>query len=117
MGHGALADMLLCRCSDFNYPAMLVVKFCSLLESEPGIKPPLRFRTDELLFVANDRLQAPNNDATMKQIEPALSAGFKTAFGGSRLVLTRVSANPKERFAVRIQAPQSAGVAEILARI
>jgi hypothetical protein len=71
---------------------------CRLLVDESGMKG-LRFRTDESLFIANDRLLAPNTDATMKQIEPVLLA----AFGSAHLKLTRVNANPKERFAVRVQ--------------
>src|SRR6185436_3254334 len=39
---------------------------CKLMESEPALGGRMRFRTDEMLIVTNDRLLAPNDDPTFE---------------------------------------------------
>lgn len=73
-----------------------------LLESDPALGGKLKFRTDELLIVANDRLLAPNNDETFAQLKPEFSTALKLALPNGKFTLTRSSTNPKERFAVRV---------------
>lgn len=76
---------------------------CALLESDPALAGKIKFRTDEYLIVANDRLLAPNTDETLAALKPALSDALKAALPGGKFTLTRSSTNPKERFAVRVQ--------------
>jgi hypothetical protein len=75
---------------------------CSLLENEPAFGGRLRFRTDELEIVANDRLLAPNEDATLAKLEPTLARALQSALGPKNFKITRTSSNPKERFTARI---------------
>jgi hypothetical protein len=76
---------------------------CSLLESEPSFGGRVRFRKDELEIIANDRLVAPNDEATLARLEPTLSAALRSALGQKDLKITRTSNNPKERFSARVQ--------------
>jgi hypothetical protein len=89
---------------------------CKLIETEPALKG-IRFRTDEFLFVVNDRLNAPNEDATLLQFQPALTAVLKRLLGEANLQIAPVSGNPKERFAVRAATAQSADVTTLLERM
>ena len=93
-----------------------VLQACSLLEDEPSLAGRLRFRTDELLFVANDRLLAPNDEKTFAELKPVLSAELARLLD-ARLTLSRASENPKERLAVRVEAQQSPGVKALLSRL
>lgn len=90
---------------------------CSLLESEPAFSGRMRFRTDELQIVANDRLLAPNSDVTLAALRPELMSALKSALPQSQISLSRSSMNPRERFAVRIEASPSADVKTILSRL
>ena len=76
---------------------------CSLLEADPALKGRIRFRTDELQLIANDRLLAPNDDKTFSQLESALLSSLQPAFEGKRLKLTRTSQDPKERLTIRAE--------------
>ena len=76
---------------------------CKLLESEPTLAGRFRFRTDEMLLVANDRLLAPNNDQAFAELKPELTAALKTVLPEKKYTFTRSSVNPKDRLAVRVQ--------------
>jgi hypothetical protein len=75
---------------------------CRLLEEEPSLKGRIRFRTDELLVIANDRLNAPNEEETLSRLRPVLLSALKQALVGSDFNLTRVSTSPKERLVIRV---------------
>src|SRR5579871_4763484 len=52
---------------------------CRLLEKETAV----RLKTDVIRVIANDRLEAPNDDATFEQLKPALAAALQQALPGS----------------------------------
>jgi len=64
---------------------------CRLLEKDAK----MRFNTNELLVIANDRLHAPNDDATFADFKPVLAEAL-----GNSFELTRISADPKERLTI-----------------
>ncbi len=67
---------------------------CRKLEAEfPG---RLRFRPSELLFLANDRLLAPNDEATWAALKPELQALAPTA------ALERDASDARRRLSVRL---------------
>jgi hypothetical protein len=76
---------------------------CRLLESDPAFAGRLRFRTDEILIVANDRLLAPNNDQSFEELKPSVTAALKLLLPAGRFTLARSSVNPKERLAIHVQ--------------
>jgi len=85
---------------------------CRLLEEESSLG--LEFATDEVLFRVQDRLAAPNGDATYDAYKPALEQA-STAFFGRAPSLERVG-NEREPFAVRISTGANGSVADALAR-
>jgi len=88
---------------DFASVLKTVLAGCKLLESDPAFAGRLRFRTDEMLVIANDRLLAPNNDETFAALNASLAAGLKSVLPGQTFTLARSSVNPKERLAIRVQ--------------
>ena len=95
----------------------IALQACSLLEAEPLLAGRLHFRTDEMMVVANDRLQAPNNDETLAALKPELSAALKQLLPNGAFTLARSSANPKERFAIRVKSGQAESIHALLSRI
>jgi hypothetical protein len=71
-----------------------------LLEKESQLGK-VQFSTDELLLVANDRLKAPNTEATFQQFEPEFSEFFRQLLNDDECTLARQE-DPRERFAVRV---------------
>jgi hypothetical protein len=76
---------------------------CKLLESDPAFGRRLRFRTDEMSIVTNDRLLAPNDDSTFAALKPSLEAALKTLLPEGKFKYTRSSVNPKDRLAIYVQ--------------
>jgi hypothetical protein len=85
----------------------------ALLEKDPSLGGKLKFATNELLFRINDRLAAPNTDATFDALRGELETLAKTLFGAAELA--RVG-GPKELFAVRISSGASVSLASLLER-
>ncbi len=100
-GHDALASIV-----------RSALQACSLLEAEQ-----FRFRTDEFQIIANDRLLAPNDDATLAELKPVISSVFERLLKGADFSISRISKDPRERFAVRVQTNQAAGVKTLLSRL
>jgi hypothetical protein len=72
----------------------------SLLESEEALE--LRFGTSEILFRIPDRLNAPNEDATLEEVRPVLDEVLGTLFGSGAYELERAG-EPRDVFTVRIR--------------
>jgi len=70
---------------------------CAKLEAEPEFKGALKFRTDEILFLSNDRLAAPNTEEAFAALLPA----FQAVFGGTAEA-RREASDPRRRLAVRL---------------
>jgi hypothetical protein len=85
-----------------------------LLEKDPALAGKLAFATNEILFRINDRLAAPNTDATFAALKGELEALGKQLFAGP-FELQRVG-GPKELFAVRFKASAAAPLAVLLER-
>jgi hypothetical protein len=86
----------------------------ALLERDPAFAGALRFGTSELLFRVNDRLEAPNTDATFAALEPELQGLGRRRFE-CPFELTRTG-SAKDLFAVRLTSPTSAPLAVLLER-
>lgn len=92
------------------------LRACELLEAEPSLGGKLRFRTDELLFRVNDRLAAPNGEATFAALRPDLDAFCARLFAGAPFQLA-MAAKPKQLFAIRISSDGKASLATLLGRL
>ena len=86
-----------------------------LLENDSQLGE-VRFKTDELLLVANDRLNAPNTEAAFRQLEPELSKFFGRLLDGKDLRLARRE-DPRERLSVWVSAGQSPETQALLDRL
>ena len=85
---------------------------CRLLEDNR--KPAgIRFKSDELMVIGNDRLLAPNTEETFEQFKPVLSEVLTPLFDSSDLTLTHQN-DPQERFAVVAKTNQSPGIGKLL---
>ncbi len=60
------------------------------------------FGRDEILVRINDRLLAPNDDATLEAVRPALEAALATVRPGRTARITRVTDDPKGPFSARV---------------
>jgi len=87
---------------DFGAVLKTALEGCRLLESDPALAGRLRFRTDEMLIVTNDRLLAPNNDQSFEELKPSVTSALKLLLPESKFTLARSSVNPKERLAIRV---------------
>ncbi len=89
---------------------------CTLLEGAPELGGKLRFKTDEVLIVANDRLHTPNESGTFDAFQPLLSELFADLFGEGTFT-TDWREDKRERFTVTVSTNQSLAVAQLLERL
>ena len=85
---------------------------CDLLEKEDPLG--LKFGTGEALFRVQDRLAAPNDQATFDAFMPLLESTAKTIFGGD-VTIERVGTE-RDPFSVKITTTGDSGISEALAR-
>jgi hypothetical protein len=74
------------------------VQASRLLEKDGRI----RLNMDEFVVVANDRLNAPNDEETFAELRPVLAAALKQVFE-KEFKLTRSTNDPKERLTVQVK--------------
>ena len=86
-----------------------------LLEKESQLGN-VRFKADEFLLVANDRLKAPNTEATFQQLEPEITGFFSRLLDSDDFTLIRQE-KPRERFAVQVRAGHSQDTQALLDRL
>ena len=64
------------------------------IESEPAAGG-VRFGRDEILLRFNDRLDAPNDDATLEALRPAIEAALARVCAGRVAAVERVAEDPR----------------------
>jgi hypothetical protein len=89
---------------------------CRLIEDDTAFRGKLKFNGADLEIFANDRLLAPNTEATFKAMRPAIEALIGKLHPGAKFELFR-EPDEKERFSVRIKVSGKTSVAEMLARL
>jgi len=72
---------------------------CKLLEAEPKLKG-IKFQTDEILVIANDRLLAPNTPEALAGFQPVVTAALGEIFKGVPIKLSPSSKDARERLGV-----------------
>jgi hypothetical protein len=92
------------------------LKAAQLMSADAELGGALKVPGNRLQFFANDRLVAPNTDATYREIEPALKIFLDRLYAGARYTLTRET-DPKERLSVRVQAEAEVSLNTLLARL
>jgi hypothetical protein len=90
---------------------------CMKLETEPEFQGRLKFKAGEALFIANDRLNAPNTEEAFQSLRPELAAALAKVFPGNT-DLRRSSDDPRSRLTVAISSREPVtGVAALLSRL
>jgi hypothetical protein len=91
------------------------VRAARLLEGEAALEG-LTFGTGEWLLRINDRLRAPNTDATFAEVAPELRAYAAKLFTDAAVELTRVG-GPRALFSVRITVSPAPALAVLAGRL
>jgi hypothetical protein len=86
---------------------------CQRLEADPRLGGKLRFNGQEIEIFINDRLLAPNCDATREAVNSDFQIFFQKLFRGSEYSLSYDS-DPRKLFAVSVKAAQPFPVADLL---
>lgn len=94
--------------------AGMLVRAARLLEGDATLPGPVRFRGDELDWVANDRLLAPNTPDTLAAVRPAFESFLGTLSDGAPWTLTPCT-GPGTRFGIHARTAAGAPL-ETLAR-
>ncbi len=86
---------------------------CQKLEQEETLKGKLKFLTNEMQFILNDRLNAPNTEETFQKVKGEISSFLNSFFGENNYSLHRHS-DPRERFTLEIKTSASFSLDELL---
>jgi hypothetical protein len=89
---------------------------CQRLEAEPRLAGKLRFGGREIELSINDRLLAPNGDATREAVKPDLDAFAKKLFRGGEYSLS-YGGDPRRLFAVSVKSSAAFPTARLLANL
>ena len=76
---------------------------CRLVEEDIRLEGRVRFRTDEFIILANDRLNTPNDEETFSRLKPIVAAALERVFGGTKFTETHLSEDPRERLTVLVE--------------
>jgi hypothetical protein len=86
------------------------------MSEDADLQGTLKVPGNRLQFFANDRLAAPNDEATWAALEPALRSFLDRLYAGAKYTLTR-EPDLKERLSVRVQADGEVPLDTLLARV
>ena len=86
---------------------------CQRLEADPRLGGKLRFNGQEIEIFINDRLLAPNSDATRGAFDSDFQIFFEKLFRGREFSMSYGS-DPRKLFAVSVKAAQPFPVTDLL---
>ena len=89
---------------------------CQRLEGDPRLGGRLRFNGQEIEIFVNDRLLAPNCDATREAFKSDFQIFFQKLFGGSEYSMSYGS-DPRKLFTVSVKAAQPFPLADLLEKL
>jgi hypothetical protein len=92
--------------------AQAALKAAQKLEKEQKLK----FNTDEVQVIINDRLLAPNTPETLATLSPDLNTFFGKLFDGAGFTVEH-NADPRERFTVTVTTSAKTDVKTLLSRL
>jgi hypothetical protein len=100
----------------FARVASKALKAARLMSEDAELEGALKVPGNRLQFFANDRLVAPNTEASYAELEPALKAFLDKLYAGAKYTVTR-EADSKERLAVRVETDSEVPPETLLARL
>lgn len=89
---------------------------CQRLETEPTLEGKLRFNGQEIEFFVNDRLLAPNRDATREAFHSDFETFFKKLFRGGEYSLSYAN-EPRRLFGVTAKSSRTFATSDLLANL
>jgi hypothetical protein len=89
---------------------------CQRLEAEPRLEGKLQFNGREIEFCVNDRMLAPNRDATREAFHSDFETFFQKLFRGSEYSLSYPS-EPRNLFGVSAKSSRAFATADLLANL
>jgi len=89
---------------------------CQRLEADPRLGGKLRFNGQEIEIFINDRLLAPNSDATREAFDSDFQIFFEELFRGREFSMSYGS-DPRKLFAVSVKAAQPFPVTDLLGNL
>ena len=89
---------------------------CQRLEADPRLGGRLRFNGQEIEIFVNDRLLAPNCDATREAFNSDFQIFFQNLFRGSEYSMSYGS-DPRQLFTVSVKAAQPFPLADLLEKL
>ena len=96
--------------------AGMLVRAARLLESDATLPGPVRFRGDEIDWVANDRLLAPNTPETLSAVQPEFESFLRTLSDGAPWTLTPRT-GPGTRFGMHARTAAGAPLEALAGRL
>ena len=92
-----------------------LLRAARLLEEDATLTGPVRFRRDEIEWVSNDRLLAPNTPDTLSAVRSAFESFLAALSGGAPWTLTP-STGPGARFGLHARTPVGAPLEALAGR-
>lgn len=86
--------------------AQRIALFGSLLESDERLGGALSLEGGKFLYLANDRLRAPNTPELFAALNPDLETVASQLYGPQPVSITRVENDPRDRLTVLVEASQ-----------
>lgn len=93
-----------------------LLKATQRLEEDPAFGGTLKFTTNELLLIVNDRALTPNTPASFSELKPILQEILSKTFGSKEFNLEHLS-HPKQRFSVKINSKHESNLKEMIQRL
>lgn len=87
---------------------------CRRLEREPHLTGKIKFSAKEILISVNDRLSAPNTDATLKLLKTEVEGVVAELFDGADLILS-CEADSRKRCSIAVRASRPLDLDELIA--
>src|SRR6478735_612377 len=92
------------------------LKACVLLEAAPELGGKLTFGTNEVLLRLNDRLNAPNDDASFAEVSAEVAPLLDKLYGAGNYVIERGAPSP-EPLSLRVKTKSSPALASLLSTL
>lgn len=87
--------------------------FGALLESDSRLGGKLRLEGGKFLYIANDRLQAPNTDEAFAALKQDLEAAAAQLYGGQQVSITRLKNDPSDRLTAVVEVAGGVDIAAL----
>lgn len=88
-------------------------KFGDLLEQDSRLQGQLQFKGNEFLFIANDRLCAPNTQEGFETLKPTLEVVTQHLYPGQTVQLSKLENDARERLTIKVKVEPSVSLGSL----